>query len=141
MLFFLLEPRVIAHLLPPLVNGTSNEDPIKLLCTAVITEGIMLASYEFTWLKNDASVNLSDSIYMVLDSYITVYKQLLYFVSYFQITSNNNTSSFTIEENNTNAIEDNGMYSCQITLIIAEIDNFSSVSNYSFVMLEGNAYN
>lgn len=65
MLFFLLEPRVIAQILPPLVNGTSSEDPIELVCTAVVTEGIILASYEFTWMKNDASVNLSDSIYTV----------------------------------------------------------------------------
>ena len=73
--------------------------------------------------------------------YIHYYVYSYYiFVPYFQISSNNNTSSFTIEANDTNAIEDNGMYSCQITLIIAKTDNFSSVSNYSLVVLEGNVY-
>ena len=63
--FFLLEPRIVVQLSPLLVNGTSNEDPIELLCTAIVTEDIILASYQFTWMKNDASVNFSDSIYMV----------------------------------------------------------------------------
>ena len=63
--FFLLEPRIVVQLSPLLVNGTSNEDPIELLCTAIVTEDVILASYQFTWMKNDASVNLSDSIYAV----------------------------------------------------------------------------
>ena len=63
--FFLLEPRIVVQLSPLLVNGTSNEDPIELLCTAIVTEDVILASYQFTWMKNDGSVNFSDSIYAV----------------------------------------------------------------------------
>ena len=46
-------------------------------------------------------------------------------------------SSFTIEANDTNAILDNGIYNCQIALTIAGMDNFSSASNYSLVLLKG----
>ena len=55
----------MAQLLPPLVTGTSNEDPVELLCIAVVTEGIILASYQFEWMKNDIPINLSDYRYMV----------------------------------------------------------------------------
>ena len=59
---------------------------------------------------------------------------------FFQITNNNNTSLFTIKANETDAKADNGMYNCQITLFIAEMDNFSSASNYSVVLFEGTVY-
>ena len=55
----------MAQLLPPLVTGTSNEDPIELLCSAVVIEGIILASYQFEWMKNDIPINFSDYRYMV----------------------------------------------------------------------------
>ena len=63
----LLDPRLTAELSPPLVTGTSNEDPIELLCSAVVvvTEGIILASYQFEWMKNDVPVNFLDYRYMV----------------------------------------------------------------------------
>ena len=61
----LLDPRLTAELLPPLVTGTSNEDPIELLCSAVVTEGVILASYQFEWMKNDVPVNFSDYRYIV----------------------------------------------------------------------------
>ena len=78
--FFLLEPRIVVQLSPLLVNGTSNEDPIELLCTAIVTEDIILASYQFTWMKNDASVNFSDSIYTV---YTLLHLYLFYFCALF----------------------------------------------------------
>ena len=55
----------------------------------------------------------------------------------FQITNINNTSLFTVEANDTYAKADNGMYNCHITLFVAGMDNFTSVSNYSVVSLEG----
>ena len=62
---------------------------------------------------------------------------VILFVSYFQITSNYNSSSLRVEANNTNSITDNGMYTCQIVLFIAEMDAFSSTSNYSMVSFKG----
>lgn len=61
-------------------------------------------------------------------------------MSYFQITNNNDTSLFTIEANDTDAKADNGIYNCQITLVIAGVDNFSSASNYSVVLFEGTTH-
>ena len=55
----------MAQLSPPLVTGTSNEDPVKLFCSAVVTEDIILASYHFEWMKNDIPINFSDYRYMV----------------------------------------------------------------------------
>ena len=58
-------------------------------------------------------------------------------VCYFQITSDYNSSSLTVEAHNTNSITDNGNYNCQIILFIAEIDTTSSNSNYSMVSFKG----
>ena len=63
--------------------------------------------------------------------------QYYLFLTYFQITSDYNSSSLTVEANNTNSTTDNGMYNCQIVLFIAEIDAFSSTSNYSMVSFKG----
>ena len=64
-IIFNLEPQLTAQLLPELVNGTSNEDTINLICKAIVTEGVILTSYHFTWIKNNDSLDLSDSRYMV----------------------------------------------------------------------------
>ena len=73
-----LEPQLTAQLLPELVNGTSNEDTINLICKAIVTEGVILASYHFTWMKNNDSLDLSDSRYMVCarSTHIIMYIQL-----------------------------------------------------------------
>ena len=68
----IIGPSLSAQLLPPLANGTSGEDAIELLCTAVVAEDVILASYQFAWMKNDVPVNLSDSRYMVHCTYIYV---------------------------------------------------------------------
>ena len=60
-----IDPQLTAKLLPSFVTGTSNEDPIELRCSAIVTEGIILASYQFEWMKNDIPVNFSDYRYMV----------------------------------------------------------------------------
>ena len=71
MYFFQLEPRLTAQLLPPLITGTSSKDPLELHCSATVVENVILASYQFIWLKNDVPVTLSDSRYMVC-TYVTV---------------------------------------------------------------------
>ena len=67
----ILGPSLLTQLYPPLANGTSGEDAVELLCTAVVAD-VILASYQFTWMKNDVPVNLSDSRYMVHCTYIYV---------------------------------------------------------------------
>ena len=64
----------------------------------------------------------------------------LIIVSCFQVSNNSTASLFIIEANDTDAKADNGMYNCQITLVIAGMDNFSSASNYSEISLEGTTY-
>lgn len=64
-IIFNLEPQLTAQLLPELVNGTSNEDAVNLICKAIVTEGVISASYHFIWMKNNESLDLSDSRYMV----------------------------------------------------------------------------
>ena len=63
--FFQPEPRLMAQLLPPLVTGVSSKDPLELHCSAIVAEDVILDSYQFTWLKNDVPVTLSDSRYKV----------------------------------------------------------------------------
>ena len=64
-IIFNLEPKLTAQLSPELVNGTSNKNAINLVCKAIVTEGVILASYQFTWMKNNDSLDSSDSRYMV----------------------------------------------------------------------------
>ena len=72
------------------------------------------------------------------DSHIYDYiHSLILMVSYFQITSDYNSSSLTVEAHNTNSTTDNGIYNCQIILSIVEIDTISSNSNYSMVSFKG----
>ena len=54
-----------------------------------------------------------------------------------QIANNYSTSSFTIQATDTNATLDNGIYSCQVTLIISGVDSFNTTSNASTVIFKG----
>ena len=46
-------------------------------------------------------------------------------------------SSLIIKANDTNATLDNGIYSCQVTLTIFEVDSFNKTSNNSVVLFKG----
>ena len=63
--FFHLEPRLTVQLLPPLVTGISSKDPLELNCNVIVAEDVILASYQFIWLRNDIPVTISDSRYIV----------------------------------------------------------------------------
>ena len=48
-----------------MLTGDSGEDPIELLCTAIVREDVVLASYQFTWIKDDSPVDMSNERFMV----------------------------------------------------------------------------
>ena len=50
----------MARVSPSLLIGNSGEDAIELLCTAIVAEDVMLASYQFTWMKDDTPIDLSN---------------------------------------------------------------------------------
>ena len=54
-----------------------------------------------------------------------------------QVRNRNNVSLFSINANDTNAVLDNGLYSCQVTLTISGTDRFSDTSNNSAVIFKG----
>ena len=58
---YFLAPTLRADLSPQIFTGDSGEDPIKLVCTATVTEDVMFAEYQFKWTKNNAPV-VSDRI-------------------------------------------------------------------------------
>ena len=56
---------------------------------------------------------------------------------FIQVTNNFNTSLFTIRGTDTNAILDNGIYSCQVVLTIFGIERFAGASTNSTVLFKG----
>ena len=63
---YFLAPTLTANLSPPLLIGDSGEDDIELLCTAIVAEDVMSASYQFTWIKDNSPVDLSNDRIMVI---------------------------------------------------------------------------
>ena len=55
-----LVPTLIVQLYPPLFTGDSGEDSVELGCTAIVEEDIILAAYQFVWLKEDTPISLSN---------------------------------------------------------------------------------
>ena len=71
--FFYIAPTLTVRLSPPLIIGDSREDVIKLLCTAMVAEDVLSATYQFAWIKDDTPIDLSDNRIMVgLEYPITV---------------------------------------------------------------------
>ena len=67
-----LDPTLTLNLSSPLLIGDSGEDAIELLCTAIVTEDVMSASYRFIWIKDDTPVDLSnDRIVVCANTYVT----------------------------------------------------------------------
>ena len=107
----------------------------------------MLASYQFTWIKDNTPIDLSNKrIEVCIPRYS--YSQLTCVFNFvllccynylliIQITNNYTTSSFVINATDTNATLDNGVYNCQVTLTISRVDNFSEISNNSTVVFKG----
>ena len=62
---------------------------------------------------------------------------ICYDISLLQITNDTMSSIFYISGNDTDAMQDNGMYTCQVTLTIAGDDVFMNDSNPSLVVLMG----
>ena len=60
-----LAPTLIVKLSPPLIVGDSGEDAVELLCTALVAEDVLSATYQFTWIKDDTLVDLSNNRIMV----------------------------------------------------------------------------
>ena len=42
------------------MTGDSGEDAIKLMCTAIVVEDVMLSSYQFTWNKDATPIDISN---------------------------------------------------------------------------------
>ena len=59
-----LMPTLRVDLSPPLLNGTSGEDALELLCTAIVAEDVT-ASYQFVWIKDNISIDLPNDRTMV----------------------------------------------------------------------------
>ena len=57
----------------------------------------------------------------------------------FQVTNDDNTSSLAIKATDTNATLDNGIYRCEVTLIISGVNSFSKTSQNSTVLFKGMA--
>ena len=128
-------PSLTVQLLPPLVTGNSGDDSIELHCTAVTTKDIISDSYEFIWSKNGVTMDQLNIENVVCRCCILL-DYGYFFVT--QIITNNSTSStLYINAIDTNATVHNGMYTCQVTLAIAEEDKFSQFSNKSRVAFSG----
>ena len=54
-------PAVTATLSAMFITGNSGEDAIEILCTAVATNGVISASYQFAWIKDDIPINVSSN--------------------------------------------------------------------------------
>ena len=61
MIYFFLAPTLTVNLNPSLFTGNSGEDAIELLCTATVAEDVMSASYQFTWMKDDTPLDISNN--------------------------------------------------------------------------------
>ena len=59
---------------------------------------------------------------------------ILFFI---QVTNNYSTSSFAIKASDVIATLDNGIYSCQVTLTISEVNTFNETSNNSTIVFKG----
>ena len=55
---YFLAPTLTAKLSPSLIVGDTGEDPIKLLCTALVEEDVMLPYYQFKWIKDSSPADL-----------------------------------------------------------------------------------
>ena len=65
----------MTKIFPLLLTGDSGEDPIELLCTAIVREDVMLASYQFTWIKDDTPVDMSNERFMVCICIAVIHRQ------------------------------------------------------------------
>ena len=128
-----------------MLTGDSGEDAIELLCTAIVAEDVLSATYQFTWIKDDTPIDLSDNRIIVrtymqcaclaLAMYAsTAINKLITIV---QVADNNNTSSFVIKATDSNATLDNGIYRCAVTLTISGVNSFSKTSQISTVLYKG----
>ncbi|XP_065904759.1 cell adhesion molecule DSCAML1-like isoform X2 [Dysidea avara] len=110
-------PTVTASISPTLFTGDSGEDAVELLCTVAVMEDIVEALYQFTWMKNGNSLDiLSNRI---------------------QITNSDDalSSSLYIDAADSNALLNNGVYTCDVIVTIAEVDSFVYSSGQSMVSL------
>ena len=89
---YLLAPTLTAKLSPPILTGDPGENAIELLCTAAVAEDVMLASYQFTWIKDDAPVDLSNDRIVVCTIKL-LYSWLLSWIERFVEYNCNNTHS------------------------------------------------
>ena len=55
----------------------------------------------------------------------------------FQITNGAMSSSLIINASNANATLHNGIYTCQVTLTVDHVDDFTTTSNIAIVRLRG----
>ena len=60
-----LAPTLATNVSPLLLTGDSGEDPIELLCKVIVREDVALASYKFTWMKDDIPIDLSNGRFVV----------------------------------------------------------------------------
>ena len=60
MFVYFVAPTLTLKLYPPLLTGNSGEDSIELLCTAIAEEDVILAAYQFTWLKDNTPIGFSN---------------------------------------------------------------------------------
>ena len=60
MIYISLAPTLTVNLNPSLYTGNSGGDTIELLCTATVAEDVMSASYQFTWMKDDTPLDISN---------------------------------------------------------------------------------
>ena len=58
-------PTLTAKLSPSLLTGDPGEDAIELLCIAIVAEDVMLATYQFTWIKDDTHIDSSNDRILV----------------------------------------------------------------------------
>jgi len=59
-------PTVTVNATPTLTTGGSGEDAVQLLCTVAVMENIVEALYQFTWIKDGNSLDLSNNRIQVL---------------------------------------------------------------------------
>ena len=68
------DPTLTVNVSSTLLIGDSGEDSIELLCTAIVAEDVMSASYQFTWIKDDTPVDFSnDRIMVCVNIYVHTY--------------------------------------------------------------------
>ena len=76
---YALDPSFSVNISPPLLTGNSGEDAIELSCTLLVTEDVISATYQFTWIKDDTPIDLSDNRIMVhIYTYLYLYIMIIY---------------------------------------------------------------